>query len=136
MQKVMFTGHLGKDSDLRVTPNGKSVLSFSVASSRSWKQDGEKKTETTWYKVTIWDKFAETMANYLSKGTKVLVEGRLQVDENGCPRTWIGKEDGKPHASFEVIAQNVELLSPKSNGDKPAEHAEVPAAKQEEGEDY
>ncbi len=136
--RIMILGALGKTPELRYLPSGDALLNLSLAASNSWKpkDSDEWKTITRWYKVSVFGKQAEKLNETLAKGDCLYVEGRLQCDENGCPRIWIGKDDGKPHSSFEVKADIVRVTAKKSNGDKPAEHAEVPAAKQEEGEDY
>ncbi len=88
LNKVMIIGYLGRDPEMRFTPTGKSVSSFSVACNRSWKsKDGERHTETDWFNVVAWEDLAEISKQYLSKGSMVYVEGRLQirewVDSNG-----------------------------------------------------
>jgi single-strand DNA-binding protein len=72
-------------------------------------RDGEQQKETTWFRVTVWGRQAETVNQYLKKGRSVLVEGRLNPDENGNPRIWTGN-DGQPRASFEVTAQTIRFL--------------------------
>ncbi len=109
-QKVMFIGNLGRDPEMRYLPDGTAVTTFSAAANRKWtKQDGSQGQETTWFRVTTWRKQAEVCAKYLSKGRQVFVEGRLQPDENGNPRTWTGK-DGTVHASYEVTAERIIFL--------------------------
>jgi single-strand DNA-binding protein len=108
---IILVGNLGKDPEMRYTPSGQSVTNFSVASNRSYTgSDGKKVDETTWFRVTVWGKQAEFAANYLHKGSKVLVEGRLTPGENGGPRIWDGS-DGQPNASYEVTASTVRKLS-------------------------
>ncbi len=104
--QIIFVGHLGGDPEMRYTPNGKAVVNFSVASSDQYVNSaGDKVNKTTWFKCTAWNKAAEVFSQYLHKGSKVLVEGKLNADEKGNPRIWEAS-DGTPHASFEVnIAQ-------------------------------
>ena len=112
-QRLILVGNLGSDPEQRFTPNGDPVTSFSVATSRKY---GDK-DETTWFRVTVWGKQAESCATYLHKGSKVLVEGRLRPDANGNPTTF-QRKDGTWGASYEVTAEAVRFLTPK-NGDAP-----------------
>ena len=97
VNKVILLGHLGRDAETRFTPSGAAVTRFSVATSRRWKdqQTGDWKEETDWHNVTLWR--AENLANYLTKGTQVYIEGRLQT------RSYEDK-DGQKKYSTEVIA--------------------------------
>jgi single-strand DNA-binding protein len=107
-QKVIIIGNLGRDPEMRYTPDGSPVTSFSVATSRKY---GEK-DETTWFRVTVWNKQAENCNQYLHKGSKVLVEGRLRPDANGSPSVF-QRRDGSWGASFDLTADTVRFLSPK-----------------------
>ncbi len=111
MNKIIITGNLGRDPEMRYTPQGQAVTSFSLASNRKYTNtQGETVSETTWYRVQVWGKLAEVCNQYLKKGAKALVEGRLVVDRNtGGPRIWTAK-DGTAHADFEVVAERVEFL--------------------------
>ena len=103
MNKTIITGHLGSDPEMKYTPGGKAVTNFNVAVNDGW---GDNKI-TLWYRVTAWEAKAEFCANYLKKGSKVLVEGSLKPDkETGGPRVW--ESNGKHGASFELTAFNVE----------------------------
>jgi len=114
--KIVFTGNLGKDPETRFTPSGQQVTAFSVASNRPYTAaNGEQVKETTWFRVSAWGKLAEVCSQYLKKGAKVLIEGRLSPDKaNGNPRIW-ATSDGKPAANFEVTAVTVTFLSPKQD---------------------
>jgi single-strand DNA-binding protein len=103
VNKVILIGHLGKDAETKFTPSGVSVTKFSVATNRRWKdqQTGEWKEETDWANVVLWRQ--ENLANYLTKGKQVYVEGRLQT------RSWDDK-DGKKQYMTEVVAEEVILL--------------------------
>jgi single-strand DNA-binding protein len=115
-QRIVLVGNLGRDPEMRYTPNGTPVTSFSVATNRKYTaSDGQMRDETLWFRISVWGKQAETCNQYLSKGQKVLVEGTLIGDENGGPRIWVG-QDGKPRASFEVRAQTVRFLSRRDEG--------------------
>ena len=107
LNKVMIIGHLGRDPEMRFTPTGKSVSSFSVACNRSWKsKDGERKTETDWFNVVAWGDLAEISKQYLSKGSLVYVEGRLQI------RDWMDS-NGNKQKSVEIIAREILMLDSK-----------------------
>ena len=108
--KLTIVGNLGKDPDMRFTTDGKPVTTFSVAASN-------RKDETVWFRVSTWEKLAETCNQYLHKGSKVLVEGVLKADAQGNPRTY-ERKDGGWSASFEVVASSVRFLSGK---DEPAD---------------
>ena len=107
-QKIIIVGNLGRDPEMRFTPEGNPVTSFSVAASRRYKD----KDETTWFRVTVWDKQAETANQYLQKGSKVLVEGRLTPDANGGPRIY-QKKDGTWAGNYDVTAESFRFLSAK-----------------------
>ncbi|MFQ5854500.1 MAG: single-stranded DNA-binding protein [Anaerolineae bacterium] len=110
-QKLIIVGNLGGDPEMRYTPSGTPVTHFSVATNRRWtNQQGEQQDETTWFRVSCWDKLAETTNQYLSKGRPVLIEGTLIPDsQTGGPRIWTGN-DGIARASFEVRAWAVRFL--------------------------
>ncbi len=106
LNKVMLTGRLGKDVELRVTPNGRSVATFSVASSRNIKDGDNWKEQTEWFRVVAWEKLAETCSTYLHKGSHVFIEGRLQTRE-------YQDKDGVKKYSTEVIATDMTMLDSK-----------------------
>ena len=116
-QKIVIVGRLGRDPEMRFTPTGQAVTSFSVATDRQYNdQAGKPVKETVWFRVTAWGKLAETCNNFLQKGKMVLVEGRLSVDaKTGGPRVWTG-QDGTPRASYEIVAGTVKFLSARSEG--------------------
>ncbi len=131
-QRLVLVGNLGRDPEMRYTPNGTAVTSLSVATSRKYTTaDGQQKEETAWFRVSVWGKQAEPCNQYLSKGSKVLVEGTLVPDENGGPRVWTDKE-GKPRASFEVRASAVKFLSSKREQAQGAAAGGAPEATVEE----
>ena len=107
-QKLIIIGNLGREPEMRFTPNGDPVTSFSVATSR---KHGER-DETCWFRISVWGKQAEACSQYLHKGSKVLVEGRLRPDESGNPRVF-ERKDGSSGASFEVTAESVRFLTAK-----------------------
>ena len=121
---IIIAGNLGKDPEMRYTPSGQAVTSFSVATSRKYtSSNGEQVNETIWFRVSAWGKQAEVCNQYLKKGSKVLVEGRLTPDKNtGGPRIW-QKQDGTSGASFEVTAGTVRFLSSRGDTDSGASSA-------------
>jgi single-strand DNA-binding protein len=113
---IIVVGNLGREPEMRYTPSGQPVTSFSIASNRSYvNTSGEKVDETIWFRVTAWGKLAETCNQYLHKGSRVLVEGRLTPDKNGGPRIWMNK-DNQAAASFEINASTVRFLSQRGEG--------------------
>ncbi|MDD5369376.1 MAG: single-stranded DNA-binding protein [Anaerolineaceae bacterium] len=130
--KIMLIGNLGKEPEMRYTPSGQAVTSFSVAVDESFTgNDGQRVKRTIWVRVSAWGKQAETCNQYLHKGNKVLVEGRLNPDATtGGPRIW-NRQDGTPAASYEVSASTVRFLTPKSEGEAVAGE-EAPVAGGEE----
>ncbi|NLF01651.1 MAG: single-stranded DNA-binding protein [Anaerolineales bacterium] len=121
-QKLIIVGNLGRDPEMRYTPDGTPVTSFSVATNRKWSNpDGSQGEETTWFRVTAWRRLAETCNQYLSKGRQVLIEGELKPDpQTGGPRVWTSN-DGTPRASFEVTARNVKFIG--GRGEAPGAEA-------------
>ncbi|PWH16705.1 MAG: single-stranded DNA-binding protein [Anaerolineae bacterium] len=109
---IIFAGNLGRDPEMRYTPSGQPVTSFSVAVNDSYTSStGERVPRTIWFRVSVWGKQAEIANQYLKKGSKVLVEGRLVVDAStGGPRIW-NRQDGTVGASFEVSARTIRFLS-------------------------
>jgi single-strand DNA-binding protein len=115
---LIIVGNVGKDPEMRYTPSGQAVTSFSVATNRQYTaSNGEQVKETIWFRVSAWGKQAEVCNQYLRKGSKVLIEGRLTPDKNtGGPRIW-SKQDGTAGASFEVTASTVRFLSSRGEGE-------------------
>lgn len=134
-QKVIIVGNLGNDPEMRYMPDGTAVTNFSVATNRRWtdRATGEPRDETTWFRVSVWRQQAETANQYLSKGQKVLVEGRMRPDsQTGGPRLWTG-QDGTIRASYEVTADSVRFLSSREEASYAADDAfEAPAAQEED----
>ncbi|MGC8837132.1 MAG: single-stranded DNA-binding protein [Anaerolineae bacterium] len=109
--KVIIIGNLGNDPQMRYTPEGIPVTTFSVATNRRWTNpDGSPGEETIWWRVTAWRKLAETCNQFLSKGRQVYIEAQMRPDPNtGGPRIWTGN-DGTARASYEVTAITVKFL--------------------------
>jgi len=125
---IIIAGNVGKDAEMRYTPSGQAVTSFSLASGRKYTNNaGQEINETIWFRITTWGKTAEVCNQYVKKGMKVLVEGSLKGDPNtGSPRIWT-KQDGTAGASFEVTANVVRFLSSRneSAGGPPAAAGEM-----------
>jgi single-strand DNA-binding protein len=110
LNKVMIIGNLGKDPEMKYTPQGTPITTFSVAVSRTRKgSDGQQIDETEWFRVVAWDKLAETCNEYLRKGSKVYVEGRLQT------RKYTG-QDGQERQITEVVANEMQMLDSRQTG--------------------
>ena len=122
---LILVGNLGNEPTMRYTPNGQPVTTFSVATNRQHNAEngGGPVKETTWFRVSAWGHQAEICNEFLHKGSKVLVEGRLTPDpDTGGPRIF-NRQDGSTGTSFEVTATTVRFLSGKENGEM-----ETPAA--------
>ena len=113
INKVILIGHLGQDPDIKYTADGTAVANFSIATSEEWtdKNTGEKKQRTEWHRIVVWRRLAEICGEYISKGSQVFIEGKLQT------RKWEDK-DNITHYITEVIANNVQFLSSKSTGNE------------------
>ncbi len=110
LNKVMLIGNLGGEPEMRFTPNGNPVTSFRVATNRVYNSpEGERKEETEWFSVVTWNKTAENCNQFLTKGQRVYVEGRLHT------RTWEG-QDGQKRSRVEVIADRVIFLDKRASG--------------------
>src|ERR1051325_4717102 len=112
--KIILVGNLGRDPELRYTPQGTPVCSFSLATNerRKDKNTGENQDLTTWFRVTLWGRQAEPASQYLQRGRPVYIEGRLRVEE------WTDR-DGKPRHTLEVHATNRQLSGGGAGGDEP-----------------
>lgn len=116
LNKVMIIGHLGRDPEMRYTPSGRPVTTFTVATSRSWNTvDGERHSETEWFNIVAWGNLAEICKQYLTKGQQVYIEGRLQT------RRWEDKEGAK-HSSVEVVANEMMMLGDRHEAATGANH--------------
>ncbi len=128
LNKVMIIGRLGRDPEMRYTPSGRPVTSFSVATSRTWTSaEGERREETEWFNVVAWGNLAEICKTHLSKSQQVYIEGRLQT------RGW-EDETGKKHFRTELVANEMILL-----GDRRRDHNqldELDYGSEEDDSDY
>ncbi|MEI7646472.1 MAG: single-stranded DNA-binding protein [Chloroflexales bacterium] len=109
LNKVQMTGHLGGDPEMRYTSTGSAVTTFRVASNRTWKdKEGTQHDDTEWFRIVAWDKLGEICNQYLTKGMRVYVEGRLQT------RKYTDR-DGIERYSSEVVAQDMIMLTPRGD---------------------
>ena len=110
LNKVLIIGRLGRDPEMRYTPSGRPVTTFSIATSRTWNtSDGGRRTETEWFNVVAWSNLAEICKQHLSKGRLVYIEGRLQT------RHWEDQEGAK-HSSTEIVANEMIMLDDRREG--------------------
>ena len=122
VNKVMLVGRLGKDPEVRYTPDGTMVATFTMATNEQWRdKNGEKVEKTEWHRIVTYRRLAEICGSYLSKGSLVYIEGRLQT------RSWEDK-DGNKRSTTEIVAQNMQMLdskgkdsgeNPKASGGRP-----------------
>jgi len=123
VNKVILVGNLGKDPDIRYTPGGAAVASFSVATTESWKdkQTGEKVEKTEWHNITAFGKLAEICGEYLKKGSQVYVEGRIQTDK------YQDKQTGQDRYSTKIIINDMQMLGGRSGAGMPESRPSGPA---------
>ena len=121
LNKVQMTGRLGADPEMRFTPQGHAVTTFRVASNRSWRTaEGETHEDTEWFRVVAWNKLAEICNKWLTKGSRVYVEGRLQT------RQWQDQE-GQSRYTTEVIASDMIILDTRRNTTNADAEPDMPA---------
>jgi single-strand DNA-binding protein len=112
LNRVLLIGNLTRDPELRYTPKGTAVTEIGLAVNRIYSgEDGEKKEETTFVDVTLWARQAEVAGQYLKKGRPVFIEGRLQLD------TWDDKQTGQKRSRLRVVAENLQLLGSRPEGE-------------------
>jgi single-strand DNA-binding protein len=111
VNKVILVGNLGKDPEVRYSPNGSAMANVTIATAESWKdkQTGEKQEKTEWHRVVFFNRLAEVVGEYLKKGSQVYIEGRLQT------RKWQGK-DGQDRYTTEIVANEMQMLGSRSGG--------------------
>jgi single-strand DNA-binding protein len=102
VNKAILVGNLGRDAEVKVTANGQSVATFSIATTETWTKDGEKKEKTEWHRIVLWGRQADTLQPYLTKGKQIYVEGRIET------RQW--EKDGQKHYTTEIRADRIVLL--------------------------
>ncbi|MBI4331861.1 MAG: single-stranded DNA-binding protein [Chloroflexi bacterium] len=117
LNKIIVIGNVGKDPEMRYTPTGAPVTSFSIATNHSYNSpEGERKQETEWFNVVTWNRLAETCNQFLTKGKQAYVEGRLRT------RVWEGR-DGQKRTSIEIIANKVLFLDKQAAAALPEDGA-------------
>ncbi len=120
LNKVMIIGHLGRDPEMRYTPSGRPVTTFTVATNRTWNTtDGERHNETEWFNVVAWGNLAEICKQYLAKGQQVYVEGRLQT------RRWEDSDNSK-RISVEVVASEMMILGDRHDSNQSTNENQEP----------
>lgn len=137
LNKVMIIGHLGKDPEVRYLPSGECVVNFSVATSEVWKdkETGEQKEQTEWHRISAFGKLAQIIAEYLRKGSKVYIEGKLKT------RSW--EDKGEKKYMTEIRAEQMQMLDgAKADGDQEHRQQQQPKSsqqskpKQQQGGDF
>ncbi|MFD4837690.1 single-stranded DNA-binding protein [Achromobacter sp. NPDC058515] len=129
VNKVILVGNLGRDPDVRYSPDGAAVCNISLATTSSWKDkaSGEKREETEWHRVVMYNRLAEIAGEYLKKGRSVYIEGRLKT------RKWQDKDTGADRYSTEVVADQMQMLGGRDEGggggydDAPRQQRAAPA---------
>lgn len=110
VNKAILIGNLGADPELRYTPGGAAVATFRIATTDSWTDaNGERQERTEWHRIVAWRKLAEICGEYLKKGSKVYIEGRLQT------REWEG-QDGVKRYTTEIVARDMVMLDARAGG--------------------
>lgn len=124
VNKVILIGNLGKDPEMRYTPSGLAIANLTLATSESWKdkQSGEMQERTEWHRVVMYQRTAEIAGEYLRKGSKVYIEGRLQT------RKWQDKTTGQDRYTTEIIADTMQMLDSKGSSSNDSSAYERPAA--------
>jgi len=110
LNQCNFIGNVARDCELRFTPSGKAVASFTIAVNEQWTSNGEKQERTEWVKCTAWDKLAEICGKMLTKGKSVFISGRMTTNQ------WDDK-DGNKRYTTEIVAYQMQLLSPRESRD-------------------
>ncbi len=113
VNKVILVGNLGRDPEVRSTPSGQPVATFSIATNRKWRdRDGNRQEQTEWHNIVCWGRQAEIAGQYLTKGRQIFVEGRLQT------RSWEDKQSGEKKYRTEVICDNFQMLGQRGDFDR------------------
>ncbi|HEX7185135.1 MAG TPA: single-stranded DNA-binding protein [Thermoanaerobaculia bacterium] len=110
VNKVILIGNLGRDPEVRSTPSGQPVASFTLATNRRWRdKNGNRQDETEWHSIVVWGKQAEIAGQYLKKGKQIYLEGRIQT------RSWDDKQSGEKKYRTEIICENFQMLGQKGD---------------------
>ncbi len=128
LNKVSLIGNATRDPELKYTPQGTAVCTFSIATNREWKDStGQKKDEATFHRIVAWSKLAEIISQYLKRGSKCYIEGRLSN------RSWKDQQ-GVMHYITEIVADELILLDNKGTGQQPVEEVETPPEPEQQPE--
>lgn len=119
LNRALLIGHLGRDAEVRYTNNGAAVCNFSLATTDKWTKDGQKHERTEWHNVVLFGKQAESLAQYLTKGKAVYVEGSIQTDE-------YTDKDGNKRKTTKIKADRVQLMGGGEKRDTPAADHSAP----------
>ncbi len=115
VNKVILVGNLGRDPELRYMPNGNAVANFSVATSETWKdQQGQQQERTEWHNIVMYRRLAEIAGEYLKKGAKIYIEGRLQTSK------WQDQQSGQDRYKTEIVANEMQMLDSRQSGNAAA----------------
>lgn len=122
LNKVMLIGNLGRDPEVRYLPSGDAVANFSIATSENWKdRNGQRQERTEWHNISMFGRLAEIAGQYLKKGSKVYIEGRIQS------RKYTGK-DGIERVAYDIVANEMKMLDSRNSGSSHYEGGEQYAA--------
>jgi single-strand DNA-binding protein len=122
LNKVMLIGNIGQDPEVTQVPNGSSVAKMTLATNRKWTTaDGEKREEVTWHNLEAWSKLADIASQYLHKGSKVYVEGRLKVDQ------WEDRETGAKRSRTKVVCERITFLGDRGGNSQGSQGQPGPA---------
>jgi single-strand DNA-binding protein len=111
LNKVMLIGNLGRDPEVRSTPSGQPVATFTLATNRRWKdKNGQRQEQTEWHNIVVWGKQAEIAGQFLTKGKQIYLEGRLQT------RSWDDRQSGEKKYRTEVVCDNFQMFSQRGGG--------------------
>jgi len=123
VNKVILIGNLGRDPEVRSTPSGQPVASFTLATNRRWRdKSGQRQEQTEWHNIVVWGKQAEIAGQYLTKGKQIFLEGRLQT------RSWDDRQTGEKKYRTEIVCENFQMLGQRGGGDFEAPGASAPSA--------
>ncbi|MFC2613722.1 MAG: single-stranded DNA-binding protein, partial [Eikenella corrodens] len=115
LNKVILIGNLGRDPEVRYLPSGDAVANFSIATSENWKdRNGQRQERTEWHNISMFGRLAEIAGQYLKKGSKVYIEGRIQS------RKYTGK-DGIERTAYDIVASEMKMLDGRNSGSSPYE---------------
>ena len=127
LNRCEFIGNVGADPDVRNTPNGDMVVNFNLAVSESWTKDGQKQERTEWVRCVAWRKLAEIIQQYVKKGSKIYIEGKMQT------RSWEDK-DGQKRYTTEIVANEMLMLDSREQGQQQSQQGQQQYQQDEDDE--